>query len=216
MTDLLNKYKKENYDVYLASSAFEPVIAELAKKLNVKCIANPLKGKWSKYDRIKKSFNVKELSMAHFYSDNFEDSNISNLVKKFFPIVHDDAELMFWQKKSIGTSNIIKLNFNKETQHVSEYHSINKDSKKLINFPLFYYIKSRPGFLTLLLLNDFLPIFLAAIFLEGFSFFTSIFSTAFLLIFFYSVYEIGGFLNDFIDYKKTPKQKNQRIDPKIQ
>jgi len=111
--DYLDKYKKSNFRIILASGSIEPVIKEISKRIKADYVSSSLEIKNNKFtgymlsDISKNKINNLKLigidssAVNFFISDNFEDLDLIKNAKKGIAISNTSNSLKFWKKNNI-------------------------------------------------------------------------------------------------------------------
>lgn len=210
----IERLKKKGNRVVLMSAAIDLPINTLKKRLGIETYSSQLIYKmgvctgvleedllFKKKEKMNKI--LKTASKVYFYSDNREDKDIflseninSNIV------YHDKRELNYWNKKIIKV-NFLYFNINSSSDVLNE--SLINNNNFLFYVPSFYYFLSRPQSCLSILLKELLPLSLILFFYSHSFMIASLINLLVIYLFFFSLYEIGSFYNDYYAIKKEKK-----------
>jgi phosphoserine phosphatase len=223
----MQQEREQGRAVVLASSAIDPPIAAIARRLNVRdfvsseleivdgrCTgrlrADLLGCKQAALERLAANVNLGDSSV---YSDNPEDAVFMQSFARRYVVLNTSAAERMWGSEGRDLHFIRNYEAAGSGRDVD---SINEKTVRWVYIPTLYYILSRfhrTGLVSLCL-REIIPVTLA-IYL-----FTSLGASSFILmplsfLMFYSVYEIGGAINDLWVNREQPGVGTRRISPGV-
>jgi phosphoserine phosphatase len=224
----IERLKTEGKRVILMSASIDLPINSLRKRLSIEAYSSSLiymRGVCTgslkedllflKKDKLNEILKIGD--SVYFYSDNYEDRDIfldkntnSNI------IYHNKKELDYWNKK-VTKANFLYFNLNSSSDVLNESLIRNNN---LFYIPTFYYFLSRPQSCLSILIKELLPLILILFFYNrSFAIFTLV-NLLVIYLFFFSLYEIGSFCNDYYAAKREKKPtlripKNVIINPYV-
>jgi phosphoserine phosphatase len=225
--DAMRREKEQGRTIVLVSAAIDPPIAAIASRLGIRdfisseletvdgrCtgrLERDLLGR--KQTVLEKIVATADLSDSSVYSDNPEDAKFMESFARRYVVLNARAAERHWSIQGGEVQRVINYDAARNERDVD---SINKRTRAWVYIPLFYYVISRfhrTG-LSSLLLREVVPTAFVG------CWFTTLGVSSFVLmplsfLIFYSVYEIGGLVNDLLARKETPGTGTRRISPDV-
>jgi HAD superfamily phosphoserine phosphatase-like hydrolase len=222
--EVMKQETKQGRTILLVSSSIDPPITTLARKLGIeRCFASELEvengcytgrlrtdltgNKQSVLGGMSKDVDLENSSV---YSDNARDFDFMRRFGQRYVVVNDPEGGGRWN--GIGPKGDLVVNYDKTKSR--DTASVNAGTVKWVYVPALYYAISRlhgKGVLSLFL-REIVPYTLAGYWL------TNLGPVAFAMIplsllMFYSVYEIGGLVNDLLAGREEAGERTSRIAP---
>jgi phosphoserine phosphatase len=225
--EAMKKEEEAGKAVFLISAAIDPPIVAIARRLNVEnCFSSELEvengqctgrlrtdllaDKKSILARIPGNVDWRDSSV---YSDNREDSDFMAGFGRRNVILNTSKARRTWDA---GNGRFHFITNYDEPAPGKDAGSVNERVLKWVYVPSLYYMISRfhrAGVLTLLV-REIIPATLAGYLFTNLGAFSLILMPLSFLMF-YSVYEIGGLVNDLSAKREAPGQGTHRISPQV-
>ncbi len=225
--EAIKQEAEEGRTLYLVSAAIDPPVAAIARRFNIEnCFSSELEienghytgrlktdllgDKESILKRIPAYVDLRDCSV---YSDNPEDSVFMTDFGRPYVVLNTSQARKRWNITDDRFHFITGYDTWREDRDI---HSVNEGIVKWTYVPTLYYVISRfhrAGVLTLLV-REIVPVTLAGLLFTNLSVF-SLFLMPVSFVMFYSIYEIGGLVNDLAAHREAPGQNTQRIAPRV-
>ncbi len=225
--EAIKREKEAGRTVFLVSAAIEPPIMAIAARLRVagyfsskleiengRCTgrlrADLLGDKQSIVARMPAHVDWRDSAV---YSDSVEDSAFMEGFGRRNVILNASQARRMWDGGKEGFHFIVNYD---EPAPGKDVGSVNERVAKWVYVPSLYYVISRfhrEGVRTLLV-RELVPVTLAACLFSSLGAFSFVLMPLSFLMF-YSVYEIGGLVNDLAANREAPGQGTRRIAPQV-
>jgi phosphoserine phosphatase len=225
--EAMKREKEAGRGVFLISAAVDPPVVAIARKLDVQdCFSSELEiedgrctgrlrtdllgDKESILARIPGNVDWRDSAV---YSDNVEDSDFMEGFGRRNVILNTSQARRMWDARKEGFHFIVNYD---ESASGKDIGSVNESVVKWTYIPSLYYMISRfhrEGVFTLLV-REIIPVTLAAYLFANLGAFSFVLLPLSFLMF-YSVYEIGGLVNDLAAKREAPGRGTCRISPHV-
>jgi len=225
--EALEREREQGRTLFLVSAAIDPPIAAIAGRLGIEnffCselevrdgsytgrLRTDLLGrKESILEKLSASADLQDSSV---YSDNIEDAGFLGRFGRRNLVLNTSGAKRAWAGRGEGFHFLVNYD---ERSTDKDVHSIDESVVKWVYVPPLYYIVSRfhrEGLLTLFF-RELIPVTLVTYAFTPVGAFSLVMMPLSFLMF-YSVYDIGGLVNDLLAGRETAGKGTHRISPKV-